>query len=191
MLLSGIRMKASSWFIEDAFSDLELNSITHHCEQFTKSEAVIGRGDLDHKWRSSDICWIHKNDNNSWFFNKLDGLICDVNDNQFRFDIYNLTSFQYTTYYGNREGHYDWHIDSFTSSWADPSTKQRKLSVVIQLSDPSEYEGGNLELFSIGNVAKKKGNMIIFPSWHHHKVHPVTSGIRKTIVCWFTGPDWR
>jgi PKHD-type hydroxylase len=70
----------------------------------------------------------------------------------------------------------------------------RKLSVVLQLSDPSEYEGGDLEIMNCSEptqVKKEKGLVTAFPSFMLHRVTPVTKGIRRTLVVWLTGPRFR
>jgi len=86
-------------------------------------------------------------------------------------------------------GHYDWHIDCF----APVNGVQRKLSCSIQLNDPSEYEGGGLELeVEPGrNMLAKQGSIIVFPSFLKHRVQPVTSGTRYAAVTWAYGPAFR
>jgi PKHD-type hydroxylase len=63
------------------------------------------------------------------------------------------------------------------------------------LSDPSDYEGGRFEfdntLPQLPDEAFKKGSVIVFPSFHKHRVTPVTSGIRHSLVTWVEGPHWR
>jgi PKHD-type hydroxylase len=97
---------------------------------------------------------------------------------------------QYTVYYGDREGHYDAHIDSSANTQCP-----RKLSIVLQLTDPAEYEGGELQIINDSRsplaVQKARGLVAAFPSFALHKVTPVTKGIRKTIVIWITGPAFR
>ena len=72
-----------------------------------------------------------------------------------------------------------------------------KLSLTLQLSDGSEYEGGNFELNDgTGqglpyDALRKKGSVLIFPSFLMHRVTPVTSGVRKTIVAWFEGRQFK
>jgi PKHD-type hydroxylase len=118
---------------------------------------------------------------------------------------YNITwnePAQITEY--EKGGHYTWHKDSPQVPYvsADPNYhgKYRKLSCSVVLSDPSDYEGGDLE-FSIVNPNKeleilknekfrKKGTVIVFPSHHWHRVTPVTSGIRKSCVIWAVGPPF-
>ena len=68
---------------------------------------------------------------------------------------------------------------------------KRKISIVLQLSDPEEYEGWNFELFvnrKITKLPNSKGTVILFPSYCMHRVTPITKGERKSLVLWATGP---
>jgi PKHD-type hydroxylase len=70
----------------------------------------------------------------------------------------------------------------------------RKISVVVQLSDPSDYTGGELNLNGgngIITAPKEKNTVIIFPSFVLHRVTPVLTGIRKSLVTWVAGPPLR
>ena len=111
-----------------------------------------------------------------------------ANKEMWNFDIWGYhDSLQYTRYYGNG-GHYDWHAD------LGPGLSNRKLSVVLQLSDPSEYEGGDLEINPGGNimtVPKEMGLICFFPSFLLHRVTPLTSGNRITLVTWLCGANLR
>jgi PKHD-type hydroxylase len=64
---------------------------------------------------------------------------------------------------------------------------------VLQLTDPSEYEGGNLQVCdgTIHNVRKQRGLVAAFPSYTLHQVTPVTKGSRQSLVAWITGPSFR
>ena len=91
---------------------------------------------------------------------------------------------QYSVYTEQEQGYYDWHVDMGPHH-------ARKLSLVCHLSDPSEYEGGELQINSSGRIIdteKGIGNVIIFPSYLLHRVTPVTRGVRKTLVLWVKGP---
>lgn len=101
---------------------------------------------------------------------------------------YNITeheNLQYGSYGPN--GHYDWHTDTFPLSGLPI---ERKVSVVCLMSDPSEYEGGDLQikLYQEYTADLKKGDMIAFPSMLEHRVIPVKSGIRNSAVVWLNGP---
>jgi len=102
-----------------------------------------------------------------------------------------MSQFQYTEYHGSQEAKYDWHHDV---DWNNDTGGDRKLSVTVQLSDPSDYEGGHFEFMEVEQPlpeSRDKGTVLIFPSYLQHSVSPVTSGVRKTLVAWFVGPRWQ
>ena len=71
---------------------------------------------------------------------------------------------------------------------------RRKISITVQLSDPSEYEGGDLQIkINAGqsDTPKGLGNVVIFPSYLLHRVTPVTKGLRRSLVLWITGPAFK
>ena len=88
---------------------------------------------------------------------------------------------------------YDWHLDI-----GDCSTSLRKITAIIQLSDENDYEGGEFE-FSMSNDkgddncygSRKKGSLILFPSYLGHRVRPVSSGVRYSIVTWILGNSFK
>ena len=63
--------------------------------------------------------------------------------------------------------------------------------MVVQLNDA--YEGGELLINNGQMVTTEKGigNVTIFPSFLLHKVNPVVSGNRYTLVSWISGPVWK
>jgi PKHD-type hydroxylase len=86
-------------------------------------------------------------------------------------------------------GHVNWHLDPGEISGEQD---QRKLSFVMLLSDPSEYEGGLLEFKGFPEQPKLgQGSIIVFPSFIEHRVTPVTSGIRYSAVTWACGPSFK
>lgn len=149
----------------------------------------------DHKtWRKSDTNWLSSYQYDmEWVFEKLDKLIQEVNEKYFKFDL-SIPSSQepiQVTYYPPG-GVYEWHTD-----WSALSEHQnRKLSYVIQLSDSSEYTGGNLQLKTsradwMNNMARKRGSVTFFPSFITHRASVVTSGERFSGVGWVHGNAWR
>ena len=96
---------------------------------------------------------------------------------------------QYTVYEAPSVG-YEWHVDMVDA----PSEVQRKLSLTLQLSDPADYEGGALEFrdgCSVVAAPRERGAVVAFPSWAHHRVTPVTRGVRRSLVAWVGGPCFR
>lgn len=101
-----------------------------------------------------------------------------------RFDNTNGRGFQYLKYSDPGdffEFHQDWgHWNQFA---------HRRLTALLQLSPPDEYEGCNLEVSHMftSTVPRVRGGMIVFPSFWYHRVTPLISGERHCIVAWFTG----
>lgn len=95
---------------------------------------------------------------------------------------------QYVEYVPGR-GRFDWHND-YSHAVADAP---RKLTLIIQLSPPSDYDGGRLELFGheVEALPDALGTVLVFPSILYHRVTPVTRGCRRALVCWVAGPRLR
>ncbi|MBP7995513.1 MAG: 2OG-Fe(II) oxygenase [Ilumatobacteraceae bacterium] len=116
--------------------------------------------------------------------------IAEVNSAYFRFDLTGTVVSDWPSvlrYSAGRGDHYTPHVD------VGDEFSTRKLSFVVQLTDPSEYQGGRLELmFGLGDdAATEKGWMTVFPSYRPHHVTPVTEGVRHAIVGWVHGPSFR
>jgi len=89
-----------------------------------------------------------------------------------------------------KDGHYDWHYDVF---YPDQNNLQRKLSISIQLNDPLEYKGGELQLENVAenNLLLNKGDIVVFPSFIKHRIAPVVDGVRYSAVTWALGPAFK
>ena len=112
-----------------------------------------------------------------------------LNAEHFRLELAGFGEpFQLTNYDQSENGMYGWHQDFGTSI-------SRKLSLAMQLSDPSDYEGGNFQIFTGGNepqtLPKKRGYILVFPSYVVHQVTPVTQGSRQSLVAWASGPAFK
>ena len=89
-------------------------------------------------------------------------------------------------------GEYGWHRDVHEKPY--PNGLIRKVSFSIILND--DFEGGEFDIETRTPADKKrydtfdnkKQNTIIFSSYMWHRVRPVKSGIRKSIVGWVLGP---
>jgi PKHD-type hydroxylase len=153
------------------------------------------------KKRDSNIVWL----NDRWIYKEIQPFIHQANRlANWNFDWDFSESCQFTKYGPGQ--HYGAHCDSWESAYANkdnPDTfgKIRKLSVTCSLSDPSEYEGGELE-FQFRNqddpTPKKKcveilprGSICVFPSFVWHEVKPVTKGVRYSLVIWSLGYPFR
>ena len=124
----------------------------------------------------------------SWIFDRLAELVAKVNYDKYQLDLTRFDGFQFSVY--NKDGHYDWHSDLQNMPREDGVF--RKLSVSVMLSNPEEYEGGELVLAVDNNpeLKLKKGTAIFFYSFINHKVNPVTKGKRTALVTWALGPKF-
>ena len=151
--------------------------------------------------RNSDVVWL----NDPWIYNEIHPFVHHANKNagwNFNWDY--SESCQFTKYKLNQ--YYDWHCDSEGKGYDAPKTlvhgKIRKLSMTCQLTDGSEYSGGELE-FDFRHYSPQmrdeskhlrkateilpKGSIIVFPSFVWHRVKPVTKGVRYSLVVWHLG----
>jgi PKHD-type hydroxylase len=164
-----------------------------------EQQAVIGSDGENVKedptMRRSKVRWLNgaMPDFKDLYLDVVD-MFREGNKRAFGAELWHLHEMQFTKYDDADEGFYNWHNDVM---WESPNCSHRKLSMVIQLSDPSEYEGGDLEIQTIHlgppdpAVLRKQGNVIVFPSFLMHRVTPVTKGTRYSLVAWMEGPKWR
>jgi PKHD-type hydroxylase len=136
--------------------------------------------------RSSTIRWLP----DDWVRDLLWDYVKQANDKSFGLDVDNHAELQFTEYHADAGGHYDWHHDVH---WNGQTDLDRKISVTVQLSDSLDYGGGDFEFDEIKTTAdfRSKGTVLVFPSVLRHRVLPVTSGTRRSLVAWFFGPRWR
>jgi PKHD-type hydroxylase len=175
---------------ENEFSDAEIASIRKLGDELAKDDANVDDGAVIEKIRKSKTGWLPQTNETSWLYDKLAYVGRQLNGQFWDFDLYGFVEdFQYTVYLSGGD-HYTWHMDK-----GNLSAAPRKLTLVIQLSDPEEYTGGDLELMISGTAIvtaeKKKGIIYAFPSWLMHRVTPVTGGTRKSLVVWIAGPKFK
>lgn len=156
-------------------------------------EGKLGvRDDSDSSTRRSQILFLNEPMKEPTIYSQIMSVFYNVNEQMFNFDLSTIETIQYTEYDSSYNGFYDFHVD--THAELQPNQMQRKLSLSIQLSDPSEYQGGELVFQGVDydpEEIKQKACAIIFPSYLLHSVTPVTKGKRKSLVSWCTGPNFR
>ncbi len=162
----------------DLFTDEEVDTIVELGDSLLLEEGKIKDDKVDHSVRNSKIAWIHPRKDTWWLFDRA----IKVFKSGLPFST--LQSMQYTVYYGADRGHYDWHHDIGSS---DEIMKARVNVGILQLSDHKAYKGGTLQLKhkdQIIDVIKRKRMVTTFPIDMEHRVTPVTSGVRKTLIMW-------
>lgn len=139
--------------------------------------------------RSSRVSWLT---DQKWVLDTLFDFVDQANQAAFNAHIYKKADIQFTEYHASENGHYSWHHDIH---WDRNDGLDRKLSVTVQLSDPGDYEGGDFQFSETQSPdleqSKVKGTVLVFPSYLQHAVSPVTSGVRRSLVAWVEGPQWR
>ena len=177
---------------ENGFTEQELNWLQNKALTASEKAQVDGNPEDREllKIRRSQVSWLGKNQDTGWVFEKLSHIASSLNAQYYRFD---LTGFgeqlQLTNYEQSEQGMYGWHVD-----YGGKISPSRKLSLVLQLTDPSQYEGGNLQVLTSGQpltVRKQRGLVAAFPSYVLHQVTPVTSGSRQSLVAWVSGPAFK
>ena len=205
------------WYFKSALTPRFCDEVIKHA--LSKQEVIARTGgfedrklskkkirDMKRK-RDSDVVWLDDN----WIYNELYPYVHTANKNAgWNFEWDRSESCQFTKYKLNQ--YYDWHDDPWPTPYQrkninDPEHgKIRKLSMTCQLTDGSEYEGGELEFDfrdydphmrdELKHLRKAteilpKGSIIIFPSHLWHRVKPVTRGTRYSLVVWHLGHPFK
>ena len=147
--------------------------------------------------RKSDVVWL----DDQWIYKEIQPYLHTANENaNWNFQLDRSQPIQFTKYKLGQ--YYDWHCDGTPKADKNVNNKTRKLSMTCQLTDGSEYEGGELE-FDFRNYDPHmrdeskhliqckeilpRGSIIVFPSFMWHRVKPVTKGVRYSLVMWTVG----
>jgi PKHD-type hydroxylase len=195
-LLDGRPVYNHAYWSGDGFTKEECEKIIEIGKRRNQIEGLVGDNDVtntrvDKAIRRGTVAWIEPTPETEWIYKKLTDIVYHANKEGFKQDLNHIDELQFATYDQSNEGFYRKHVDT---AWENPERSIRKLSIVVQLTDPAEYEGGELKLHTAHDpdiMDKEQGKVIIFPSWTLHEVTPVTSGTRRSMVAWVCGPTWR
>ena len=174
----------------NGFTSDELDAITAQGEALAREKATIedrGKSEISDDIRITHTAWIVHNPETNWIYDRLWRIGYHLNQTSYRLDLTGLSEqLQYTIYESSEAGHYDWHVDHTTIT-----PVPRKLSLVLQLSDPAGYEGCTLEIRAANSIERapmERGTVIAFPSYVLHRVTPIRTGRRRSLVSWISGP---
>jgi|TARA_Y100000015_G_scaffold42014_1_gene48885 PKHD-type hydroxylase len=203
------------WYFKSAIPPRICDDIIKH--GLSQAETMARTGDYGDKElskdeikdmkrkRNSDLVWL----NDTWIYKEIHPYLIKANKNAgWNFQWDRSEACQFTKYKLNQ--YYDWHCDSWDKPYDKPDTpehgKIRKLSMTCQLTDGSEYRGGELEfdfrnydphmrdeskhLVKVKEILSK-GSIVVFPSHVWHRVKPVTSGTRYSLVVWSIGDPFK
>tara|TARA_B100001996_G_scaffold323835_1_gene269145 strand:- start:38 stop:622 length:585 start_codon:yes stop_codon:yes gene_type:complete len=186
-----IKYKFSEPALKVINNALENNNIlTEKAKVFDYVEDVKKQG-ITNDLRKATVGWIADNDLNQMLYDVCNYVNKSVNWN---LDIKYLEPVQYGIY--DIGDYFEWHNDQGNVLVADNLV--RKVSMSLFLNDPDEYEGGELDIdYRNPNCDPRydsfkldRGYGIFFESDLWHRVRPIRSGVRKSLVAWFCGPRY-
>jgi PKHD-type hydroxylase len=181
-------------YFNSYFSHENCEKIIKQADKYPSQEALVQNGIIA-DIRKSIIKFIPTNDGElSYILDLIWRSALDANHNHFNFHLSKLDYLQFTEYDAAYAGHYKTHKDIFWLN-GDP-LYHRKLSFIIQLTDPTEYDGCDFELYADhgslnSSSIRDRGTIIFFPSFIPHRVTPILRGKRQSLVGWIDGPKWR
>ena len=146
---------------------------------------------LSTKRNNRNIAYIEPNSKSKWLYELLFPIAIEANEDLFHFDINSVTDLIHYVIYPEDGGHLTWHKDM-----SEGQTMRRKLAMTVQLSNPSDYEGGEFQIWHGGEndfetITREKGDVIVFPTFYTHRVKPITKGERRSLVFWTGGRPFR
>lgn len=164
---------------------------------YTFSKGLIGNNNTEEEKQFSlnnnnrDIAYIEPNSQSKWLYELLFPIAIEANEELFHFDIDSVTDLIHYVVYPEDEGHLTWHKDI-----TDGQTMRRKLAMTVQLSNSSDYEGGEFQIWNGGEnsfetITRERGDVIVFPTFYQHRVTPITKGERKCLVFWTGGRPFK
>ena len=204
----------SIWYytdLPDKVIDLLSEDLTENFDSQMADSRLHGDS-LNKEKRNSQNAWIPTT---HWSAGFIWHYIQRANRENFLYDLTCIDgeSMQYTRYQTGQ--YYKWHTDSGLATHYKPVSEGnrgsgearmqdfvnencemvRKLSFAMQLSDPNDYEGGNVQLLDESGksyiMPRQRGCICLFDSRTQHRVLPVKKGVRKSIVGWTVGPRWK
>ena len=182
-------------FYDEAFTEEELVKIENYCETLTKKEAGIQSNTstdskFDNNIRKTNIAWVHRDDETAPWIDRFHQVALMMNDGFYNMNFTSYEDFQYTCY-DSEQSKYDFHIDTHMGTYA---SIQRKMTAILILSKPEEYVGGKFQIKTDNferTIEQPRGRMIFFPAFILHRVTPIESGVRKSLVNWLSGPHFK
>lgn len=177
-------------YFDNAFTAEQCDDLIEYCRKQDLQDGLTGPSSSNNEQvRKSKIAFIPPTEFMVPYYQKLSAIVISLNEQFFKFDLHGFGENLQFTEYVAPSGKYNSHVDR---SYGIPI---RKLSIVLQLTDPDTYEGGDLEwLAQLDNpfkLPRTRGTLIAFPSYQVHRVIPVTKGTRNSLVGWINGKQFK
>lgn len=167
------------------FSQEECHLITESClEDLWLPSRVVGEDSL-HKSKRQKL----RGEPDGFPFDNIRTITKQANDEIYDFRLLGIIDQDFPQVYRYEEGdYYNFHID------LSPMATTRKISFIINLSDPSTYQGGEIEFLNTdtsNSGLNDQGSILIFPSFLPYKISKVTSGHKDIIIGCIHGAVFR
>ncbi len=176
--------------VPDAFTANDCAQIVTLAKSSGLSQAGLVQGQSDKSIRTAQVAWLEDQADAAWVMQRIVGLVGEAN-RQYNFELTDFSEhIQVAQYHADIAGHFDWHADIGSGELA----AKRKLTLVVQLSQPIEYEGGILQTWSANQPVQadqSQGTATLFPAFTLHRVTPVTQGERWSLTTWVHGPSFK
>ncbi len=172
--------------VQEAFTPEECERIISYGNTFKNKKGVVVSPNQE--VRKSNIVWLGLCEESKWFYERLARIVTDFNNQYFKFDLNGIIEAVQFTHYKHPDGKYKAHLDKIYNGTV------RKLSAVVQLTNPNKYLGGELWLHQGPEpmiVEKHQGQLTMFPSYTLNEVTSVTKGERHSLVCWVNGKPFK
>ena len=174
-----------------AFNKKECEDLVSYVKQeiLIQTAKVGGASETNENVRKGNVAFVPATEFMVPYYNKISDCILNMNKQFYNYDLFGFAEHLQFAEYNAPGGHFSSHMDVGYGHGV------RKLSVTIQLSDPNNYDGGELEIIESLEfptiMPKDQGTLVMFPSYMLHRVLPVTRGTRHSIVGWVSGPPLR
>ena len=175
------------------FSPAELDDLVRLGDGLALEKAELSSGRGYENIRKTKVAWVPRTPQTDVLYRRMETAVLELNARFFRFDLSGLAMFQYALYGGTEGGHFDWHKD-YGRDPSDPAQEPRKLTLSLQLSDGADYKGCDLQVRGgnlVDTAPRERGTLVAFPANVLHQVTPIESGLRRSLVIWAVGPDFR
>ena len=174
----------------DFLSNEECDVLIGLTEVIDGTDGKVSHDDFNKEYRNVKEIPLHMMGSKmSWLADRIQTAIVDFNQQFFRFDLLALDGMTLLSYSAAENSQYRAHSDCLYNEGL-----MRKLTVIIQLSDPDSYEGGET-LVADGEswipIKTTRGSINVFPSFMNHVVKPITKGTRHCVVTWISGPPFK
>lgn len=188
-------------FVKDrAFTEKECEEALRSFDRYPRERGLVGKpavdGDpsseysqvIDKMLRDCYVTYVARDSENAWLHERLEAIMAEANDKYWQLHITDYSQpMRLMSYY---EGD---HFNSLHSDHGVGDTCFRKLTCILQVSKPTDYVGGQFEVIGEPTPpeAYNQGSVLVFPTYLIHRVSPVTSGIRHSVIHRAIGPWFR